>query len=788
MKKVTTKKGELIRAGVSALLAMLFAGSGIATLASALGVAVPSAGVWLAAAISAALCGIGSLGVAGLIASGALFAATAGGYIVGHLDGVGAARTFILSWAQPSPDAEALAQGGAVFMIGAAFLFGALFYALLSRREFISLALLILGALLVGSHAMSETASLAAALPGLAAAAAAFALTGGLSRDGAMLRAMLPSALAALLALLLVPAGRVTWPPLEEAANRVRSACEQYFNFTSERVAFSISEQGYDRAGERDGEVLPMLGGPANPHKDPVMKVTSERPVLLRGAIRAGYTGYSWVDTAPKSRYLWLDPTHLGIRGQVFDRSFESPAAAFAETAVDVELLTEGTSTLFIPGRLTDFSMDFSTAVYYNTAGELFLARPVAPGDTYATTARIPMEGEALRAAANQAVSARDSQYATMLAYYTALPSGIDRGVYALTEALTAEAETPYDRALAIETYLRQNMRYTLETDYPPNDVDFVSYFVLDSREGYCSYYASAMAVMARIAGLPSRYVEGYLARPDGSGETVLTGEDAHAWAEIYFNGLGWLPFDATGMAAGAGGAGDGSEGTNPDEAGSGQASDENPAEAPTQAPTTAPENMEGRAEADATPEPTEPPQGDGLDGETLPEDAPTPTPEPLPEDWPPSGERNRSGLWIALGILLALIVIALLVLWARSRLRKADPATLCAATRSAQEACMIAYRANLTLLAHMGQTAMSGESPEAFAARVAAQFENPDYAAFGRAVSLNRYARKPLTGQDVKAGLRAYAAFRASMGKRERLRFHLTRLFKGLGDFESIP
>ena len=100
----------------------------------------------------------------------------------------------------------------------------------------------------------------------------------------------------------------------------------------------------------------------------------------------------------------------------------------------------------------------------------------------------------------------------------------------------------------------------------------------------------------------------------------------------------------------------------------------------------------------------------------------------------------------------------------------------------------MIVYRANLTLLAHMGQAAMSGESPEAFAARVAAQFENLDYAAFGRAVSLNRYARKPLTGQDVKAGLRAYAAFKASMGKRERLRFQLTRLFRGLGDFESIP
>ena len=785
MKKATTKKGELIRAGVSALLAMLFAGSGLATVATALGVEVSPASVYLAAAISAALCGIGSLGVAGMIVAGALFAAAAGGYIVSHLDGLEAVRAFILSWTQPSGDAEAIARGGTVFMICAAFLLGELFYALLNRREFISLALLILGAMLVGSHAMSETASLAAALPGLAAAAAAFALTGSLSRDGAMLRALLPSALAALLALLLVPAGRVTWPPLEEAANRVRSACEQYFNFTSERVAFSISEQGYDRAGERGGEVLPMLGGPANPHKDPVMKVTTERPVLLRGAIRAGYTGYSWVDTAPKSRYLWLDPTHLGIRGQVFDRNFNSPAAAFAETVVDVELMTEGTSTLFIPGRLMDFSMDFSTAVYYNTAGEMFLARPVEPGDTYSTTARIPMEGESLRAAANQATEAKDSQYATMLSYYTNLPPDIDRGVYALTEAVIAEAETPYDMALAIETYLRRNMRYTLNADYPPNDTDFVSYFLLDSREGYCSYYASAMAVMARIAGLPARYVEGYLARPNGSGEAVLTGEDAHAWAEIYFNGLGWLPFDATGLSSGMGGAaGDGPEGLNPDDSDLNRTSGASPSEEP----TTAPESPEGTSAEGATPEPTEPPQEDGEDGEIQPEDVPTPTPEPFPEDRPQSRGRDWSGLWIALGLLLALVVIATLVLWARKRLRQADPATLCAGTRSAQEACLIAYRANLTLLNHMGQTAMSGETPEAFAVRVAAQFENPDFATFGRAVSLNRYARKPLTGQDVKAGLRAYAAFKSGMGRRERLRFWLTRLFRGLGDFESIP
>ena len=58
--------------------------------------------------------------------------------------------------------------------------------------------------------------------------------------------------------------------------------------------------------------------------------------------------------------------------------------------------------------------------------------------------------------------------------------------------------------AAAIRDWLAENCRYTLEVDYPPAERDFVSYFLLDSREGYCSYFASAMAVLCRAAGLPA--------------------------------------------------------------------------------------------------------------------------------------------------------------------------------------------------------------------------------------------------------------------------------------------
>ena len=100
----------------------------------------------------------------------------------------------------------------------------------------------------------------------------------------------------------------------------------------------------------------------------------------------------------------------------------------------------------------------------------------------------------------------------------------------------------------------------------------------------------------------------------------------------------------------------------------------------------------------------------------------------------------------------------------------------------------MILYRAILTLLAHMGQGPVNGESPETFVERIAQQFDNLDYQTFVHAVSLNRYARQPIEKVDIEAGGRAYLTFRNGMRRMERLRFDITRILHGLGDFESIP
>lgn len=793
MNKNLTNRARLDRSAIAAVLALLFAGSATVVAASALGVAVWAPGLYAAALIAVALCVAGQLTGGAIIASLG-FVAVAGLYLATHGAGLTGLRELFAQWSGQAAGSAGAAEGGRLLLTCASFTFGVLFFVLLSHNEFVSVAIVLLLAVLVACHAMSQSASLGAAAPGLVAAAAAFALTGGVQRDFSALRVLLPAALALALALALVPGGRMTWRPLEDAAERVRNMFEQYFRFTHERIAFSINEEGYDHAGEVGDAVVSMLGGPATPHTDPVMSVHTDADVLLRGAIRTAYTGYSWVDAVPKSRFLYYDLTHRVTR----ERLFIPPAAlddALLKVDVSVEMLDDGTSTLFVPGMMDEFQMDLSTAVYYNTAGEVFLSRAVQRGDSYRLRALLPEMSDALRRAVIDGEEAEDERYQDILERHIQLPEGIDGGVYSLTMRVIEGAENPWDRAVAIMRFLRENMRYTLQPETPPRDRDFVSHFLLDSREGYCSYYASAMAVMGRIAGLPTRYVEGYLARP---GVEVLTGENAHAWAEVYFRGVGWIPFDATGGNTGSGntdgitpqppeaggsGTGDAAEG-----GGLGYDGDYNPAG---DAPTPSPE-PDGALPPEAPEDTPTPEPGDAPDGrdEDAPEDEPDDEPGDDPDEAPPEGEgaRRGGGPWWLLLVIAALALAAVTARWVRKRLRLSDPAALCGSVRSYGEAAMILYRANLTVLAHLGQAPMGGETPAAFAGRAAEQLKNDDFAAFATAVSDASYGRQPLKREDIDAGLRAYEGFRRALGLKESARFMWTRIFRGLGDFERIP
>ncbi len=130
---------------------------------------------------------------------------------------------------------------------------------------------------------------------------------------------------------------------------------------------------------------------------------------------------------------------------------------------------------------------------------------------------------------------------------YLQLPQ-IPARVTELAREVTAETTTPYDRARALESYLRA-IPYTLDVPFPPGDRDVADWFLFDLRKGYCDYYATAFVVMARAVGLPARLAVGYVSGTyDAKSNAYNVVEaDAHSWPEVYFPGYGWLPFEPTG-------------------------------------------------------------------------------------------------------------------------------------------------------------------------------------------------------------------------------------------------
>ena len=132
---------------------------------------------------------------------------------------------------------------------------------------------------------------------------------------------------------------------------------------------------------------------------------------------------------------------------------------------------------------------------------------------------------------------------------YFSLPNTVPERVHELAQEITRGKETPYDKAKAIETYLRTNYPYDLEIGAPPEGQDVADYFLFDLKRGYCDYYATAMVVLARSSRLPARFVSGYApGEYDAPNAQYIIRElHAHSWAEVYFPEIGWVEFEPTG-------------------------------------------------------------------------------------------------------------------------------------------------------------------------------------------------------------------------------------------------
>lgn len=126
-----------------------------------------------------------------------------------------------------------------------------------------------------------------------------------------------------------------------------------------------------------------------------------------------------------------------------------------------------------------------------------------------------------------------------------AIHKGVEPGVQQIADAIAEGRDTPIERIMALEVYLRKNYTYSLQVERSTRDG--VSEFLLTNKKGHCQYFASAAVVLLRYMGIPSRFVNGYYAHErEGPDEMVVRQRDAHAWAEAYMDGIGWITVDAT--------------------------------------------------------------------------------------------------------------------------------------------------------------------------------------------------------------------------------------------------
>ena len=137
---------------------------------------------------------------------------------------------------------------------------------------------------------------------------------------------------------------------------------------------------------------------------------------------------------------------------------------------------------------------------------------------------------------------------------FTRLPAGFPAVLREQAERIVAAAPTPYAKALALQDYFSPRNGFGYSTDLrtvPAGENTNAMIEFLRVRKGFCEQYAGTYAALARAVGLPTRIAVGFTwgreeTASDGTKSFVVTGRNAHAWPEVYFAGLGWLPFEPT--------------------------------------------------------------------------------------------------------------------------------------------------------------------------------------------------------------------------------------------------
>ena len=284
------------------------------------------------------------------------------------------------------------------------------------------------------------------------------------------------------------------------------------------------------------------LGGPRTLTKDPVMDVTAlPNRYFWRAISYDYYDGATWTSSGGEVREL---------RPQ--DESFPMVSYLGRMSVSAGFVMYRGTDSLYFPSQPMRASVP-AQAVFRQTeegAAEMLqyrLTTPLLSGNRYTGVGSMSIaESQQLREA--------PIDYPQWIVnQYLQVPAAVPDRVKSLAHNIAGRETTPYDKALAIERWLRDNIAYDEKLEAPPPGVEASDYILFDTRRAYCNYYATAMVMMLRSLGVPARMATGYAqgevlteASSAQSARYRVKVEDAHAWVEVFFPMYGWVEFEPT--------------------------------------------------------------------------------------------------------------------------------------------------------------------------------------------------------------------------------------------------
>jgi|GEM_PF-915731 len=308
---------------------------------------------------------------------------------------------------------------------------------------------------------------------------------------------------------------------------------------------------------------LPIGRGPTGSSEQTLMRIRAEHGSYWRGATFERYVGSGWRTALPPPVPVGPTPSR-GEPSAMFDpRDRASVDISVPRTERNRVLGASHALRQYVrlegAGRFTDLyaagearSYRLSEAALYgipltalgDEAGRVTLSRPI-DATYYEAESEVPeWSPDTLRRADGELPASIAGDYLSL-----DIADAARARLRAVAEQVTRGATNDYDRVMALQRFVSSTCVYNLEAPpISPNEGDAVSQFLFNTREGYCDLFASALAVLCRTVGVPSRVASGFTSGEfdPGNMEYVVRERDKHLWTEVWFGGVGWISFDAT--------------------------------------------------------------------------------------------------------------------------------------------------------------------------------------------------------------------------------------------------